>query len=394
MTARSAAGIMLALLSACAGSAPPPPTRGLTPTPSAASSTLTPTAAAEADAAPPAAPAAAAAIEPAPPAVAVPPPAFPPSATFRDLVAAVRSAAPSHVVGECVLGGAASGPLRLVTYDAVAGLVDPPADLDSLLEKRVAGGFDSPGLRLVAEWGSSEGGDYLDLVALGPVPKTIKSTVVPVILATNKGLYLGVLGMASDGTRLDATTQARVRNELLPKAKVWVVTAEGDAPLARVREALALVKDTKGTVVLASPTPSPGRRGKRASRYDARVPKGEKYACESDLSDVAGIAVGNYKMSTLSSVGDAIDRAARACGETLATGRGGAIHAMVRIAPDGHIEKSCAETDDIGEESVRACVMDAIQKLRFPAPDQKKGVVPFGTSVIFTGKPVRALCEK
>jgi hypothetical protein len=99
-------------------------------------------------------------------------------------------------------------------------------------------------------------------------------------------------------------------------------------------------------------------------------------------------------MATLSRVADSLERAGKSCGDALPAGRGGAIHAMVRINADGSIAKSCAETDDLADETVRACVMNAIGRQKLPAPDQKKGVVPFGVAVIFTGKPVRALCAK
>lgn len=66
-----------------------------------------------------------------------------------------------------------------------------------------------------------------------------------------------------------------------------------------------------------------------------------------------------------------------ATGDALPAGKGGAIHVMVRIQGNGHIQKACAETDDLGDESVRACVMDAVRKTKLPAPDQ----------------PIKPLCE-
>jgi hypothetical protein len=302
---------------------------------------------------------------------------------------------PKQVTGECLLGGGASGLLRVATYDTPEGLEDPPGDLDALLEQkpgRGGGGFDPPGIRLKTSWGGTEGGDYLDLVALSPAPKSINSGPTPILIATDRGLYLGLIGRPTDGTRLDAPSLARIKNELVPKAKVWIVTAEGDAPLAKVREALAVIKDSKGTVILASPVASPGRRTARPSRYDSRVPKGSKDACDDDMMAVKG-PPGEYKMGTFSRLAETMERAGKSCGDALAAGRGGSIHVMLRIAADGHIDKACAETDDVGDDTVRACVVDAIRKAKIPAPDQKKGRVNFGTALLFNGKAVRPLCE-
>jgi hypothetical protein len=299
------------------------------------------------------------------------------------------------VAGECVLAGAASGPLRIATYETPENLQDVPGDLDPLLEQKPGRGFggsDGPGIRLTTSWGSTEGGDYLDLVALTPAPKTIRNTPTPILMVTDRGLYLGLIGRPTDGTRLDAPSLARIKNELVPKAKVWIVTAEGDVPLAKVREALAILKDSKGTIVLAAPAASPGSRGARMSRYDARVPKGTKDACGDDMMDVKG-PPGEYKMTTFGRIAESIERAGKSCGDALPAGRGGAIHVMLRIAADGQIDKACAETDDVGDDTVRACVVDAVRKTKLPAPDQKKGRVNFGTALLFTGKPVRALCE-
>jgi hypothetical protein len=367
------------LLAACGGAkAPPAPAP---PTPSAtASEAPAPVASAPAPPIETAAP-------PAPP-PSEPPKPFAANATFKDVVAALRRAGDSHVVGDCIFKGD-----TIATYDGSPALADPPADLEPLFASPPRSGFDAPGIKLVTSWGSTEGGGWLDLVALTPVPKSVHGGVTAVIFATDKGLYFGAVGHAVDAKPLDAGTMARVKSEILPKAKVVVVSAEGDAPLSRVKEALALVNGTKGTVVLATPTSQPGSPGKRYSRYDARVPKGTKDACEDDMTDVRGQKPGSYKMQTMSRFADAMMALDKTCGESLPPGKGGSIHVMMRIGADGKITKACAETDDLGDEKVRACVMDAVRKQKLPAPDEKKGIVNFGTAVVFSGKPIRALCN-
>jgi hypothetical protein len=181
--------------------------------------------------------------------------------------------------------------------------------------------------------------------------------------------------------------------DVLPRAKVIVVAAEGDAPIARVREALDLVAKTKGTVVLASPLPEAGPPRKRASRYDHRVEEGEPYACSRAMKGgVPGASAGEYQMGSLSKLSDMIERATARCGEALGVGAGGAIHVMMRINAKGSIEEACAETDDTGSAELRACVMEATKKLPLPKPD-KPGLVVFGMPAVFTGKPVQPLCD-
>jgi hypothetical protein len=232
-------------------------------------------------------------------------------------------------------------------------------------------------------------------VALTPAPRAATSVVVPTLIATNEAIYLGLIGRPSDGLPLGPGERARLKAELLPKVELWVVTAEGDAPLSRVREALALLAGAKGTVVLATPLSKAGRRATRSwSRYDHRVPATAKEACDpKTVGAVTGGPIGHYRLESLSKLNDVVLGAAKTCGDALPAGKGGEIHVQLRIKRDGKISQACAETDVLGEDSIRACVIESIKKLKVPAPDQKKGFVNFGVSVTFLGKRVKPLCD-
>lgn len=319
------------------------------------------------------------------------------SATFRDLVRAARGAAGQASPSACLLrGGKAGQPATLeAPIDKAAGEIsDPPADLDALLGKRrQQQPFPEDGLRALTSWGASEGGDYLDLMALSPASRAMSHAPTLMLIATDKGIYLGLSGRTSDGRPMTADERARLVKDVLPRAKVIVVAAEGDAPIARVREALEMVATTKGTVVLASPLAEAGPPRRRASRYDHKVEEGEPYACSRAIQGgVPGGSAGEYKMGSLSKLSDMVERATARCGEALGVGAGGAIHLMMRINAKGAIDEACAETDDTGSAELRACVLEATKTLKLPKPD-KPGLITFGMAAVFTGKPVEPLCD-
>jgi hypothetical protein len=318
---------------------------------------------------------------------------LPASATFRDLVKAARIAAAKPGTGTCLLRGGQSGSpatLEAALETAAAELADPPDDLDALLtDGRKQAAFAPDGLRIFTADGHSDGSDYLDLVAFTAASRLLLRKLTPVLIATDKGLYLGLPNMYSDGRLLGAEDKEKLKKQRLPRAKAWVVTAEGDAPLSRVREALSLVADTKGTVVLASPRPTAAPPLARTSRYDHRVDDGQPYARSETLKSGSKKPIGQYDFQTVGKLGEKFDAAVASCASS---GGGGAINVMMLIAPSGKVEEACAETDDTGDAEARKCVVEAAKKLAFPKPD-KKGYVNFGTEALFVGKRSQALCD-
>lgn len=248
-------------------------------------------------------------------------------------------------------------------------------------------------MRILTSWGSSQGGSYLDLMAFTPVSRALAHSTTPILIATDKGIYLGIPGSHSDGRPLLPAEFDRIKTELLPKAKVWVVAAEGDAPIAKLREALDLIAGAGGSVVLASPLASASGPGKRSSRYDHRVNEGEPFACSQAMKDgVAGNRAGEWNSNKVFKAGAMIEAATASCGDGLGVGAGGGIHVMMRVNTRGTIEEACAETDDTGNVALRKCVIQEVRKVHLPKLD-KPGIMSFGTAAVFRGKPVRAVCD-
>jgi hypothetical protein len=284
----------------------------------------------------------------------------------------------------------AEGPLTLEAPIALGRpkIPDPAADLDAALSAPRHGG-----VRLWASWGETEGGDLVDLVALTPVSKAVRSTLAAVLAVTDKGTYFLAVGLLSDGHVASEADVARLKSEVVPKARMWVITAEAGVPLAKLREPLAWIKQTTGTVVLATPVLEPVGPKRRLSRYDAKVAAGQPDACDREMQGgVSGSAAGEFDMSQSSRVIAAFDAIADRCGKDLAPGAGGAIHVMTRVGKDGAIGKACAETDDTAAPALRACALSAVRATKLDPP-AKPGIVPFGTAILFFGKPIVPICD-
>jgi hypothetical protein len=312
---------------------------------------------------------------------------FPDGATFADLVKAVRDDPATKPGRGCLLS--ADGPLTLEAPTALGRtkIPDPPADLDATLGAPRHGG-----VRLWASWGETDGGELLDLIALTPVSKAVKSSLAAVLAVTDKGTYFLAVGLPSDGHVASESDVERVKSEVVPKARAWVITAEAGVPLAKLREPLGWIKETTGTVVLATPAPSVLGPKRRLSRYDAKVPAGQPDACDREMQGgVAGSAAGDFGMSQFARVTTVFEAIAEKCGKDLAPGAGGAIHVMTRVGKDGAIGKACAETDDTSDAALRTCAMTAVRATKLEPP-ATPGIVPFGTALLFFGKPVAPLC--
>ena len=306
-------------------------------------------------------------------------------ATFGDLVRSFRDDPTAHPGRNCLLS--AAGPLIVETPVTLGRptIPDPPADLDAAL----ALGHGAP--RLWASWGDTEGGDLLDLVALTPVSKAVRNTTTGVLLVTDKGTYLRVLGIGAGGEPMAETDIARLKRDIVPRAQAWVITAEAGVALESLRTPLAWIRDTKGTVVLATASLVPLGPTRRISRYDDKVAAGEPSACDLAQMQKPGNPSGEFGQAQYRSVAAAFDAISASCGAGLAPGEGGAIHVLTRISAKGSIDAACAETDDTQTPAIRACVMKAVQAMTVEPP-ATPGTVNFGTALLFFGTPIGGLC--
>jgi len=319
---------------------------------------------------------------------------LPPGAKFSDLVRVAREAAGKPEGAACLLQGgkAGAGAALAAPLDKPAkDLKDPPADLDALLTSgKKKKPFSDFGMRILTPAGHSEGGDYLDLVTFTPASRIVLSGIIPILIATDKGLYLGLPNMVSDGHPLTDADREQIATSLIPQAKAWVITAEGDAPIERVREALSLIARSPGAILLASPLPKASGPKKRISRYDSKVKKGEPYACSTPTEPgIEAGPIGKWDSSVSFKLGDQFNAAVAGC---QASGAGGQIHVRMRIDPTGKLVEACAETDDTGDAEARKCVVEAARRLAYPTPSTP-GFVNFGTAATLPGKRLSALCD-
>lgn len=311
---------------------------------------------------------------------------YPESATFGELVSALR-ADPSEKPGRsCLLS--ATGPL---TFEApvAAGrpeIPDPPADLDALLA-----GPPSGSLRLWASWGESDGGDLLDLVALTPVSRVIRSTITPVFVLTNKGTYFLALGMAGQAKLITPEDLPKLKTGVVPRASAWVLTAEAGVPLGRFREPLTWIAESKGSVVLATASPELLGPSRRISRYESKVGPADPNACDLNAMQKPGNPMGSFGSRQMTALSDSFQSVSGQCGAALQAGDGGGIHMMTRISASGNVEAACVETDDTNNAALRQCTVDAVRKLKVEPP-ATPGTVNFGTTILYPGPRIAGLC--
>lgn len=380
-----------ALLAACDGAGSSPGS-GPAPTTAAATATALSTATATSAAAPTTAPTAA----PTPVQIELDKArSLPAGSRFRDLVRVARESAGKTEGTGCLLKEGRSGEgwaLAAPLDKPAATLVDPPADLDALLtngQKKKP--FSDVGMRILTPAGSSEGGEYLDLATFTPASRLVLGGLTPILIATDKGIYLGLPNLLSDGHPLTEADREQITTSLLPQAKAWIITGEGDAPMERVAEALSLISRSSGAILLASPLPKAGKAKKRASRYEARVEKGQPYACSTRTEPgIEAGPIGDYGPGGTFKLAEKFDAAVAGC---QSNGAGGSIHVRMRIDPTGKLVEACAETDDTGDADARKCVVESARKLSFPPPS-KPGFVNFGTAAVFAGKKITALCDR
>ncbi|MDP2310431.1 MAG: hypothetical protein Q8P18_30720 [Pseudomonadota bacterium] len=329
--------------------------------------------------------------EAAPVAATSPPPAgaraFPSGATFADLVHALRDDPAEKPGRGCLLS--ATGPLSFEAPVVLGqpSIPEPPVDLDAALTAPRHGA-----VRLWGTWGDTEGGDLLELVALTPVSKAVRSATTAVLAVTDKGTYFLAVGMPSDGHVVAEADVDRIKREIVPKAGVWVITAEAGVPLEKLREPLAWIAETKGTVVLATSTVASLGSSRRISRYDAKVEAGAPGACDLAAMQKPGPQMGRLGDKQYWGVGAAFEAISRTCGAELGPGEGGAIHVLTRISASGTIEAACAETDDTALPALRACAMREVKAMKLDPPTTP-GTVNFGTSLLFFGAPIAGLCR-
>lgn len=335
------------------------------------------------------------------------PRALAPDATFADLVKVVGAlaAAPDHGASAagCILRrGDAKKPSRLEAALApgLDELAPPPADLDAVLGAVRNTSLLTPTSRM----GSSMAG--LALVALTPVPNAVRSSsLLPVLIRTDQATWFSAIappemfgGGGAKPERLDAAGFAKLRSGILKNAAAMVVAAEGATPIAALVETLGLLADFKGPVVLAMPIPAGANVPERPESGTARDfgPRetGPGF-CDRDVGSIPpGQRPGELPMNEMWRTTEKLrEGAAKACEAAAAASGGGVLKVAMRIGRDGKPGEVCIEKDPSHDEKLRACVIAAVEKFKFPKP-VKGTFVNFGTEVSVSppGSSQRALC--
>ncbi|MDC3956075.1 hypothetical protein KEG38_19590 [Polyangium jinanense] len=316
----------------------------------------------------------------------------PQEATFRDLVARARDVAPAKRAGACLVREDETRALVLETLDVNEGdLPDPPDDLDALLDRNVyVGGDLAWGTRLVRPF-VTDGGNYLDLVALTPVPRLVLRANTMVLVVTDRSVYLGMHGTV--GFRHLEKVPPKLVTAALAQAAVWIVAAEGAAPLTRVQETLDTLREATGSVVLATPLPTAAPGPTALTRPHWPVPTEAPERCRPGVYESTAIQPqGDYSDEKHAGVMKAFERAASSCGTKLPAGVGGTLDVRALIRPDGNVEDACIDSDDALDGTLRSCLVDAVRHTRFPPPDKRSGWVAFGTRPAVAGPPIRGTC--
>ncbi len=308
-------------------------------------------------------------------------------ATFADLVAIV--ARQDHLRDSdsdagCILRTTAHG-FRLDADLAVA--VRPLPEVATDLDDRLAR---MPGpVRVLTRYGS-----YGDGSALGASAMTTtmppRDPVAVLLVLTDRGTYVRPTDHAA--TVAGPLALADVSAALAGASTIFV-TSEGGVPLSELRSLLAaLPGGIDGNVGLALVL-GEGTRLPDAAALDA--PEGAAL-CPEGLGELAeDVPLGDLAAERLMAGLAPLRAAGEICvGTSTGTGaRGGRVVVDVRIAAGGIVSSACIREDETGDPTLRACLVRALETLRFDDPG---GVLDFELPLALApglSHRQRALCE-
>jgi hypothetical protein len=291
-------------------------------------------------------------------------------ATFSDLVAAVRQLdglGQSESAAGCLLRGGALAPFHLEAD--LASAVHPIPDAPRELEARLDDPRDTA--VVLTRWAQHGQTGSLTLVALSATPPPLPGHVAIVILG-REGAHLRRTEGSVPAAHAGPFPTNRLAEHLpvvLEGAAGVVFTAEAGVPLSSLRTALGTLPAGSPPAILglaldagvrlpAAPAPDPSVHGLCAGgalpepAADQRL---GSLAPDAIRARVAGMGEGAMRCFEYAR-GDAA--------------RGGRLRVLARIGPQGRVSEACATADELGDPTLRACVLGVVRGLVFPAPSE------------------------
>ncbi len=289
-------------------------------------------------------------------------------ATFGDLVAAVRNLdglGQSESAAGCLLRGGSLAPFHLEAD--LASAVHPIPDAPRELEARLDDPRDTA--VVLTRWAQHGQTGSLTLVALSATPPPLPGHVAVVILG-REGVHLrrteGTVPAAHAGP-FPTTRLAEHLPVVLEGAAGVVFTAEAGVPLGSLRAALGSLPAGSPPAILglaldagvrlpAAPAPDPSVHG--------LCPGGvlPEPAADQRLGSLAPDAI----RARVAGMGEGAMRCFEYARGDAA--RGGRLRVLARIGPQGRVSEACATADELGDPTLRACVLGVVRGLVFPAP--------------------------
>lgn len=289
-------------------------------------------------------------------------------ATFGDLVAAVRNLdglGQSDSASGCLLRGGSLAPFQLEAD--LASAVHPIPDAPRELEARLDDPRDTA--VVLTRWAQHGQTGSLTLVALSATPPPLPGHLAVVVLG-REGAYLRRTEGSVPAAHAGPFPTNRLAEHLpvvLEGAAGVVFTAEAAVPLSALRTALGSLPAGSPPAVLGlaldagvrlptAPAPDPSVHGLcpgGALPEPAADQRLGSLTPDAIRARVAGMGEGAMRCFEYAR-GDAA--------------RGGRLRVLARIGPQGRVSEACATSDELGDPTLRACVLGVVRGLVFPPP--------------------------
>ncbi len=288
--------------------------------------------------------------------------------TFADLVSAARALdgrSDARTYG-CLLRPPMAGRGWVLEGEvavSVRPLPEPPISVTAGLDTR------GSSVRGLSRWGQ-RGSGQLTLLAFTPTPPTRGLEAVVFVAAEGTRIRLIGQDVSAEYARAVPNDQVGAALGALQVRSAWV-TADAGMALSEVAE---LLRTVHVPVAFAVPLPD------GVTLPPAPTTTAATDLCPDGLTPPAGEAA-----IPVADVVEALQPFRDSAGECLAAGSvesaaGGRIEVSFHVGPDGAVSQACAMADATGSEPVRACVLEALRSVRFPAPDPA-GTVAFALPV-------------